>query len=412
MCDELEQDVWEWNDTAEITVRDFAALEARFAKLNKRADKLGVPHITVEILEEFARPVVDEHGNPDIMGRTIPCYKIKTVGEYPHYADWTFLATIESHEGGNIIRAIPDANEDELKALRSIKQNHCDHCNKSRNRVDTFIVRNDKTGELKQIGRNCIKDFLGGKDPKAIMHWFIWRNETFSFVEEAEEKNRSARIEPEADTIVVLACAAAAIRNYGYKKASEEYMGSTTDIVRTVLFSMRPLDKRDGRCEWFDKIVPTTEDKAEAEAILAWFKSLDEETRTSNTFMHNLNVLLGGKYTKHRDVGFVTAVFPTHKRMTTEKVERPQRSNVALGNIGDKLELKVKVLRENLVSGAFGRVQIVAMEDEAGNDLVWFNNGKIVLGLGDEAVIRGTVKKHDVFNGRNQTHLTRVKKVA
>ncbi len=410
MCDT--NDVWEWNDTAEITVRDYPALLARFKKLNMRADKLGVPEITVEILEEFARPVRDENDFPDIMGRTIPCYKIRVTGEYPHYDGWTFLATIEHHEGGNIIRAVPDANEDELKSLRSIKQNHCDQCNKSRNRVDTFIVRNTETGELKQIGKNCIRDFLGGKDPKAIMHWFIWRNDIVSFVEEAEEKNRNVRIEPECDTIVVLATAAAAIRNYGYKKASVEYMGSTTDIVKTVLFSMRPLDKRDGKCEWFDKVIPTAEDKAKAEEILDWWKKLDETTRTDNNFMHNLNVLLGGKYTKRRDVGFVTAVFPTFHRMTAEKVDRPVRSNLALGNVGDRMKLKVKVLRENLIDSNFGRVQIVAMEDEAGNDLVWFNNGKIILHVGDEAEVVGTVKKHDVFNGRNQTHLTRVKKVA
>src|SRR3972149_3916096 len=44
----------------------------------------------------------------------------------------------------------------------------CDHCGLIRKRNETFVVRHED-GTLKQIGRQCIADFLGHKGPEGML---------------------------------------------------------------------------------------------------------------------------------------------------------------------------------------------------------------------------------------------------
>lgn len=43
----------------------------------------------------------------------------------------------------------------------SIRPGECDHCHTVRPRSSVLIVRNEDTKETKQVGRSCVKDFLG-----------------------------------------------------------------------------------------------------------------------------------------------------------------------------------------------------------------------------------------------------------
>ena len=72
-----------------------------------------------------------------------------------------FVGTIEhSHEPGveNVIRNITSYKIPE-KYWTAI--GNCDHCKTERNRKDTYIVRNVKTGEFKQVGKRCLEDYTG-----------------------------------------------------------------------------------------------------------------------------------------------------------------------------------------------------------------------------------------------------------
>jgi hypothetical protein len=50
---------------------------------------------------------------------------------------------------------------------------HCDHCKLSRRRVATWVVEELASGELKQVGRNCLAEFLG-IDPHNIARYAEW----------------------------------------------------------------------------------------------------------------------------------------------------------------------------------------------------------------------------------------------
>ena len=99
-----------------------------------------------------------------------------------------------------------------------------------------------------------------------------------------------------------------------------------------------------------------------------------------------------------------------------------------VGNVGDRVELTVKLVREYGFDSYFGynkTTMIYTMEDEAGNVFVWKTSGVIkketvradglidtdVARKGDTIGIKATVKGHSEYKGEKQTELVRVKAV-
>lgn len=416
-----------YKDEADVAVHVFPYLQQRIEKLNKRARKLKLPEIKLEVLDKFMKNIrVEDPYDPyEKMVRQIEMYKVKVHGDTPKIAGYKFIATIEHQDGGNIIRTVPGQEGDEnIKDFYESKPHYCDHCKKVRRRIDTFIVKEEKTGKLRQIGRNCLTDFLGGADPKAVLWYFNNLNDFFETIRGAEEEavKKGARADEFLPLDKVLSTTAAIIRTYGYmsaKKAQEmEYGGPPTTSMRVKFVLFSSFAER-GKLSDEDKRMlevgrnPDPKDVKLVQEVLAWFKSLPEEQKRSNEFMHNLSVIVNSDKVNRRNVGYIVAIFPTYMRamdLIKQKAAQPQKSNEWIGKVGEKIApTKVKVIRTRMISGQFGTTQIVTMEDPKGNVFVWFNNSANNLDEGAEYTIVGTIKKHDEFNGRKQTHLIRVK---
>lgn len=412
-----------YKDEANVAAHVFPYLKQRIEKLNKRARKLRVPEVKLEILDKFIKEVPNRNEMLDLPPRQIEFYKVKVHGETPKVAGYKFIATIEHQEGGNIIRMVPgEEGGENIKDFYESKPHYCDHCKKVRRRIDTFIVKEEKTGKLRQIGRNCLSDFLGGVDPKAVLWYFNELNDFFKSVKASEEEagRRGVRGDEFMDLEKLLIAAAAFIQSFGYvssKKAAEGDSTSTSSNVRMFMFDRHLLRQKDIsplQRRMLETISnPTPEHKQYAATVLQWFKSLPEQQKQSNEFMHNLSVIVNSGKVNRRNVGYAVAIFPVYARAMdlVKKAEaQPQRSNEWIGKVGEKIPpTKVKVVRTRMISGPFGTTQIVSMEDVKGNVFVWFNNSANNMKEGEEPTIVGTIKKHDEFNGRKQTHLTRVK---
>ena len=86
---------------------------------------------------------------------------------------WTFCASVTDIGADQNLLSVAEGVELPDR-FRNTDHNKCEHCNKSRNRKETFIVGNE-SGEFKQVGRSCLKDFLGHHiDGKisALTEWF------------------------------------------------------------------------------------------------------------------------------------------------------------------------------------------------------------------------------------------------
>lgn len=84
-----------------------------------------------------------------------------------------------------------------------------------------------------------------------------------------------------------------------------------------------------------------------------------------------------------------------------------------LGTVGERIELKVNVTRINgPFASEYGDSYLCVMETEEDKDrVVWWTGENLSFEEGHPYSIKGTVKKHDEYDGSKQTHLTRVKEI-
>lgn len=399
------------NNRAMLSAEVLPILQSKIQPLNRRAAKLKLPPIEIKIHGETWKEIQSPVGGAPYKQKIVD---VEVIGQTPKLADWTFVATIEHKEGGNIIRIVPDEeNNQEIKRFFDAQPHYCDWCKKKRRRIDTFIVRNTTTNELKQVGRNCLKDFLGGKEPGAIL-WYLSVVGTLSSVlsDAAGEYERSGRMEYSHEPVNVLALASLIVDNYGFVKTSErEIKGLTTaDFVRHIMFHPRPPREPEIFSKTRDQIhAEFSQRKQEAEKIVQWFNtSITPQEKASNNFFHTLDVLLKSKISE-RDVGYLVAIVPMYKKAQEDKLAQKTPSQW-VGAVGQKIApTSVKVTGEQTIDGPYGRTQIVRMQDANGNMYTWFNNSAGKYQQGEEMTIVGTIKKHDEFRGTKVTVLTRVK---
>lgn len=77
-----------------------------------------------------------------------------------------------------------------------------------------------------------------------------------------------------------------------------------------------------------------------------------------------------------------------------------------VGAVGDRLDLRVTVIKNEQVAGYHSTTTIHTFIDNKGNEYIWSTAAKN-WAEGEEKTLRGTVKEHRVFSGKKQTVLTR-----
>lgn len=399
-----------YSNTADIRAAVFPLLQDNIEKLNKKAQHLGVPPIELIKQNEFYKDVDSENGDSK---KKELYYTVKVEGKAPRIEGYRFLATISHEDGGNVIKTVPgEDNNPKLKQFYDARPDYCDHCKQRRRRIDTFII-SDQDNNLRQVGRNCLADFLGGVDPKAVLFYFSLRDSIQNAISEASDRGSGSRGEYAASKSEVMNIGAALVRKYGYRKRQPDSWGSTGQIVYWVLFSdKRNLDPSDR--ELLDAARDIRqEDVKFAQDAMEWLSQLPQEEKDSSTFLHNIDVIMKGNDISAKNIGMAVALLPTYQRHlgTQRSGENAKKSNEWVGQIGSKIaNVKVRVVGTQYINSQYGTSQLVTMQDEEGNILKWFNSGKDELEDGKEYTIKSaTVKNHEDYKGRKQTLLKLVK---
>ena len=81
---------------------------------------------------------------------------------------WQFAASLEYTDKGNIISGVEGI---EIPERYYKCAPWCEHCKTARDRKYSFIVRNTESGEFKQVGKACLKDFTGGLSATDAANW-------------------------------------------------------------------------------------------------------------------------------------------------------------------------------------------------------------------------------------------------
>lgn len=396
-------------------------LKKKITTIQNKCRKLGCDFSFKEVGEEY-REVPSGETDP-FTGKPImiKCKFILIHAEGTAVINgWEFVASVEHTTAGNIFSKA--MNDVQIPIRYRNSSCFCEHCMTNRSRKDTFIVRNTKSGEFKQVGKSCLKDFTNGMSASTAT-WFASIKNVF---EEAEEKpvgSGLAWYRKYYDTKEVLQFTAETIRHFGYSKT--ENGGKSTKERMEEFFNFTH-----GNTRWW-----TEEDKEETknlmtavgfnaespeavkmtEDALAWIR----EQEASNDYMHNLKVATSLKMTQSRRFGLLVSLFPTWNREVEFQAQRKAEAESGklskhVGNIGDRIEIQVQSIKcitswESCYNGYSNTTTYVwKITDVDGNIFTWKTQKCFNEAL-PPVKIKGTVKEHKEFRGILQTEVTRCK---
>ena len=373
---------------------------------NSKAAKLGVPGFTATYGEVFTVKVKDDSAAAGYI--EVERVTVTVVGAPIVIPNFRFLGRVDFEEGVTLVNARPGET---IPARYFHATTYCDHCTSQRQRNMVYIFRRDGGEQHIQVGRTCLKDFMG-HDPEAVLNSTRLEGSLFDAID--EEVGRGGRESPVIWLDSVLEMAAAVIRhNNGafmskgsaskINERGDLFVPATSDLVFDQLFPQTPRPKG-----WV-KITPEAQDVERAAAAKAW--CLESMTDLSNDYQHNLRELMGAERIKIRRIGIVTSLLGVYARHLGELVKREAAVNLHVGTAGQRREFVAKFAGSTTYETDYGTMFIGRFETTEG--LAVYKGGSPFWDMdtkeGDEVVFTATIKCHGEFNGRKQTMIQRAK---
>jgi hypothetical protein len=343
---------------------------------------------------------------------------VEVTGERPALAGWDFLACVEPLESGNLIRQVPGATitEGELTPWREGAV-RCDHCATTRRRTETFVVRADgsdpamSAGTYRQVGRNCLEMFLGGKSATAIVAMLGWPAIIHGAAGDEDEGGGWFSSAPKAhDPITFLSWVCGVIREDGWLSRGASRDSGLKSTSDQALYLM-DMPWGSATTQWHkerERCAPRVEGIERAAAALAWARDL---TPTSD-YERNLALVARQLMMKPNHAGILASAVTAHTRAMGH-VAASHRHDVNkglpsayLGEVKQRIDLELVVERVVEKTSDYGALNFLIMRDASNNLAVW-KTGSARAKPGDKLKVRGTVKQHGEYRGEKQTVLTR-----
>ena len=388
----------------------------KLEKLNKRAHKLGCEPITMTPLEAIKLVVKEVRlvaGGP--LTPVFGDFWVVTVGgNAPKLNGWAFRGTLQHEEAGNVLRMIN--NVAPPMQFRTLTQ-QCDHCGYDRKRNDTYLVQSD-AGEWKQIGRSCLRDFLGHVSPEAVAEWAsLLANLEGYFGSMAPDEGSSSN--PYSfDLRTVLAAVRTEARQHGYmsrKRASDigEQTGNyPCTTAHTVWSYLTPSNtEQRNRAEAFFA-TQLEQDALDAASAIDWATNLPADV--SNDYLWNVRVIALGGYVTYRELGLAASIVAAwtreQERKQEESYKRTTQVSEHVGEVGKRMEMVLTVDMVRVLPGEIYTSTLIKFLDDAGRSITWFASGckDNEFTVGDRIKAKATVKKHEEYKGWKTTQVQRV----
>lgn len=386
---------------------------ADLAKLNLRIAKKGLdtPPVTVTFLRTSEVELENSMGFKTGAVMTFEHFEVEGVA--PKFNGWKLIAKLTDasflYEGatGTVVSMVP--GEPELPVSWRTAEITCEHCGTNRRRRDTFLVQNETTGQVMQVGRQCLADFLGHKSPEAIASLCEWIIAFFAGAE--DEYGHSGQRQPDFyRTREYLAWVSMSIRKKGWisRKMAQDN-GYSTPTSSDALSMMENASKKAG-------VTPDAEDYDRADVALGWVEShlCSVDPDTLNDYMFKLRLTCESERVAIKSLGICASLIPTVERemgLMKERESKPVSQHV--GTVKERREFVLNLIRVRELEGNFGVTHMHTFLDADGNRFVWFaSNAQRGLVNSEDpipVVLVGTIKAHDEYKGTKQTILTRCK---
>lgn len=409
--------------------------------LARKAKKLGIGSVIYTHCQTLSRLHPDHKRAKEGEVITLEAYTV--TGEAPRLNGWEFVATLqhETTQDGKIINLIHSHTDHCLPVeYRTATPDDCDHCHTRRRRNDTFVVRHED-GTHKQVGRQCLKDFLGyNKSPNAIADF---ATSLAKFFEEAGSYGEESfgggggyeEIAFALDTF--LARVAVCIDENGWvsrgKAREDDEAGNpgtiaTADYVWSNLIAKTPKERK----AW-DLPTPIAATFDEVKESLVW---LAKQDGTNSDYIYNCQTIVQLDHVTFKTAGYLASVLSSYRRANARQLYNEvvsAKGNDHVGTIGKREEFLLTLIAIFPVEGYYGTSYIHKFADRDGNAVTWFASNpeavpcsiahphsviKGVDGYGEgyrTDMVKGatyrvhaTVKEHGDYKGQAQTKVTRI----
>lgn len=388
-------------------------LEQKLVRIQNKCKKYGADFHYEVVGEEFKEVKVDN--KPQILR-----YVIVDVEGFAKVNGWEFIATIDHRDGGelNVIRQIVDIPVPERYWTSEC---YCEHCQTMRRRKDTFLVHNIETGEFKQVGRSCLRDFTGGYDADLAASYIAM----YETLIESEEVGYGSgfTVNPYFPLETVLHMSKAIIAKTGFisTTTANEQGGPSSKSrlceLASVVLHGAAIDKYN---KWLQeegvlRFYETFNDDQYFEDMVKYYK----ENTDDSSYMMNMKAIFSSDYCKEKDFGYIVSAVACYDR----ELERREKKAIAeakrvaesqlsqyVGEIKQKITFKVKssVCVSSYEDNYGGYSYLYKFIDEDGNCYMWSTSNC----LDSEKkldTVTGTVKDHKEYKGLKQTWITRCK---
>lgn len=361
---------------ATIPTHDLPTIQGRVDRINRRAEKLGLEGVTLEVGPETTRTELGEDG---LTERVYHEVEVEVVGPTVMLAGWTFLASIDHNEG--LVATAPHVEADGFRAY--VEEARCDHCHTNRDRSRTYVLEHED-GSRVQVGSTCINDFLGHKVS-------LWVMEAAGTLDDDLESWGSG--EGNLGLESYLTVVAGVIRSYGWvsrSKARESFdLTSTADDAMQYIATHRS-DVREA-------IVPgaaTDKDTEVARAAIEWALSIEAD----NDYLYNLQTVAGNGYVTHRSMGIAASMVAAYRRTLEQEAERQaeQENSEPVPVTEDRIVVTGTITKLDARENAYGTRYVMVVKDRRGFALWGTQPSKLSTArLGDVVTFTARVERSD-----------------
>lgn len=387
-------------ETYAVLEGNMERLEKKLNTIRNKCEKYGCEFRFEKVGEEF-RTIKDEAG----IEHTAKFILVEAEGKAV-INDWKFVASVEHTEKGNIINAT--GSDIEVPERYYTSEPVCEHCNSKRARKDTYIVMNTKTGEFKQVGKSCLKDFTGGMDASMVSKYYSF----FDEIIKGEAPVAGLSYKYYYNTKEFLAYVYECIKAFGYAKTSENR--PTRDRAcdywnvskgHTIWMGNEEIRKYTDEMESVGFNPEAEGTMLAVEEVLGW---VAEQEETSN-YMHNLKTVCSLEHNPYKNLGILASVFATwNKNLEYKKEKQEKKESHHIGEVGERITIKMaEVICLTAWETQWGMTYMFKIIDDEGNVFTWKTSNYPEFDKFN--TLKGTVKAHSEFRNEKQTELTRCK---
>ncbi len=342
--------------------------------------------------------------------RTIQVVDVDVEGEYK-IPGWIFVASLEwvPEAGTNLVKRV--GNDLQIPE-RYLNSTDCEHCRSNRDRKYTIVIYNEQTNEFKQVGRQCVKDYIGAdvEDYLSYLSLFESMQEWFNNLPK-EGRNKEDAIFKTDD---ILTQTVEEVNHAGYVSQQtianwydrNGYDDAMCPLEKTSSQVYKIMNKVTGYSS-YELVRPEYEVTDKTLGQVQNIKHFVDDLVDNNEYIHNIKALFKTEYVDNSKLGLVVSAVGYYLRETAARVEAEKESTSEyIGDIGDKIEFTSKPVVVSSYENEYG-VSVLYKFVDGGNVIMWRTGKRLDPDV--EYTIKATIKEHSDFRNVKQTVVTRGK---